>query len=143
MWKICINHDTCSGRLGGHCTEAAFSGLPGVEIAAMSDVNPDTVLKEDSPIGAKRLYHSYTEMIEQEKTPTASTEFLKAVIILSPAVKPDWVSQLPEQKEPCVSGIPGTEPYGSAGIFRFRWKIKPHLRLSLCPIRRKFPGLPY
>ncbi|MBR2426073.1 MAG: Gfo/Idh/MocA family oxidoreductase [Lentisphaeria bacterium] len=67
MWKICINYDTGGGRLGGHCTQAAFTGLPGVEIAAMSDVNPETVLKDDSPIGAKRLYHSYTEMLEQEK----------------------------------------------------------------------------
>ena len=56
MWKICINYDTGGGRLGGHCTQAAFTGLPGVEIAAMSDVNPETVLKDDSPIGAKRLY---------------------------------------------------------------------------------------
>ena len=71
MWKICINRDTGNGRLGGHCTESSFTGLPDVEIAAISDTNPETVpekvLTDEYPMGAKRLYHSYEEMIRQEK----------------------------------------------------------------------------
>ena len=41
MIKVCINKDTGSGRLGGHCTEFAFTGLPDVEFAALSDSNSE------------------------------------------------------------------------------------------------------
>lgn len=65
MKKVCIVHETGSGRLAGHYTEFAFTGLPGVEIAALSDPNPDAAAYFKRT-GAQRLYTSYQEMLEQE-----------------------------------------------------------------------------
>lgn len=66
MKKICIVHETGEGRLGGHCTEFAFTGLPDVEIAALADPNPDAK-NYFARTGAKKLYASYEEMILAEK----------------------------------------------------------------------------
>ena len=66
MKKVCIVHETGSGRLAGHYTEFAFTGLPGVEIAALSDPNPEAAAYFKRT-GAQRLYTSYQEMLEQEK----------------------------------------------------------------------------
>ena len=65
MLKVCISHDT-GGRRGGHHTEYSFTGLPGVEIAALSDVNPEAE-KTFRLTGAQRLYDSFTAMVEAEK----------------------------------------------------------------------------
>ena len=65
MLKVCISHDT-GGRKGGHLTEYAFTGLPGVEIAALADVNPEAE-KTFFLTGAKRRYESYFAMVEAEK----------------------------------------------------------------------------
>ena len=64
MLKVCICHDT-GGRKGGHLTEYAFTGLPGVEVAALSDVNPEAE-KTFRLTGAKRRYESYCSMVETE-----------------------------------------------------------------------------
>ena len=40
MLKVCVYKETGNGRLGGHHTEFAFTGLPGVEVAALADSNP-------------------------------------------------------------------------------------------------------
>jgi len=63
--KVCISQDTGGGRLGGHLTQYAFTGLPGVEIAALADSNPDAG-ERHLLTGAKRLYRSFHEMVEQE-----------------------------------------------------------------------------
>lgn len=65
MLKVCICHDT-GGRKGGHLTQYAFTGLPGVEIAALSDVNPEAE-KTFRLTGAKRRYESFHLMVETEK----------------------------------------------------------------------------
>ena len=65
MLKVCISHDT-GGRRGGHLTEYAFTGLPGVEVSALSDVNPEAE-KTFRLTGAKRLYDSFTAMVEKER----------------------------------------------------------------------------
>ena len=66
MLKVCINRPTGGGRRGGHFTHYAFTGLPGVEIAALSDPNPDA--KENFHLcGAQKLYSSYEEMMETER----------------------------------------------------------------------------
>ena len=65
MLKVCISHDT-GGRRGGHHTEYSFTGLPGVEIAALSDVNPEAE-KTFRLTGAQRRYESFTTMVEKEK----------------------------------------------------------------------------
>ena len=66
MLKVCVYKETGNGRLGGHHTEFAFTGLPGVEVAALADSNPAG--KELAGlIGAKRFYNSYHEMMETEK----------------------------------------------------------------------------
>jgi len=65
MLKVCISHDT-GGRKGGHLTEYAFTGLPGVEVAALADVNPESE-KTFFLTGAKRRYESYFAMVESEK----------------------------------------------------------------------------
>ena len=66
MKKVCISYDTGGGRRGGHFTHYAFTGLPGVEIAALADSNPEAE-KSFRLTGAKRLYTSFLEMMEQEK----------------------------------------------------------------------------
>ena len=65
MLKVCISHDT-GGRKGGHLTEYAFTGLPGVEVAALADANPESE-KTFFLTGAKRRYESYFAMVEAEK----------------------------------------------------------------------------
>ena len=65
MLKVCISHDT-GGRRGGHLTEYAFTGLPEVEVSALSDVNPEAE-KTFRLTGAKRLYDSFTAMVEKER----------------------------------------------------------------------------
>ena len=66
MKKVCISYDTGGGRRGGHFTQYSFTGLPGVEIAALADSNPEAE-KSYRLTGAKRLYTSFYTMMEQEK----------------------------------------------------------------------------
>lgn len=66
MLKVCISFDTGGGRRGGHFTQFSFTGLPGVEIAALADSNP-LAEKTFRLTGAKRLYSSFEAMMEQEK----------------------------------------------------------------------------
>lgn len=66
MKKVCIVCDTGAGRLGGHYTQYAFCGLPGVEICALSDANPQADWDFHKRTGAKRFYSSFQEMIEKE-----------------------------------------------------------------------------
>ncbi|MBR4372604.1 MAG: hypothetical protein IKS92_16260, partial [Victivallales bacterium] len=66
MLKVCINYETGGGRRGGHFTHFSFTGLPGVEIAALADSNP-AAEKTFRLTGAKRLYTSFHSMMEQEK----------------------------------------------------------------------------
>ena len=66
MLKVCINRQTGGDRRGGHYTHYAFTGLPGVDIAALADANPEA--KNNFHLcGAKKLYASYEEMMETEK----------------------------------------------------------------------------
>ena len=65
MLKVCVYKETGNGRLGGHNTEFAFTGLPGVEIAALADSNPDGKINAEL-IGARRFYSSFAEMMEVE-----------------------------------------------------------------------------
>ena len=64
--KVCIVHETGDGRLGGHGTQFAFDGLPGVEIAALADGNPEAN-EAWRRTGARRLYHDWREMLERER----------------------------------------------------------------------------
>jgi predicted dehydrogenase len=66
MKKVCIVYETGNGRLAGHYTQFAFSGLPGVEIAALADGN-EAAEKTFHLCGAKKLYKDYKEMLELEK----------------------------------------------------------------------------
>ena len=66
MLKVCINRQTGNGRLGGHNTHFAFAGLPGVEIAALADANPEAE-NNFRLTGAAKLYRDYVEMMEAEK----------------------------------------------------------------------------
>ncbi|MBR2373063.1 MAG: Gfo/Idh/MocA family oxidoreductase [Lentisphaeria bacterium] len=66
MKKVCIIFETGANRLPGHYTQFAFTGLPGVEIAALADCNPEpgnTYLLA----GAGKLYSSWREMLLKEK----------------------------------------------------------------------------
>ena len=67
MKKVCIIYHTGGGRLGGHFTHLAFTGLPGVTIAALCDANDDGIDERMRLTGAKRRYTDYREMIELEK----------------------------------------------------------------------------
>ena len=66
MLKVCINRQTGGGRRGGHHTHFAFTGVPGVEIAALADADPDAV-NNYHLCGAKKLYAGYEEMMCAEK----------------------------------------------------------------------------
>lgn len=66
MKKVCIVHETGGGRLPGHYTEFAFSGLPGVEVAALADPSPEAGGYAHLT-GAGRIYASWQEMILKEK----------------------------------------------------------------------------
>ena len=66
MLKVCINYETGGGRRGGHFTHYSFTGLPGVEVAALADSNPEAE-KTYQLTGAKRRYGSFTAMMETEK----------------------------------------------------------------------------
>jgi predicted dehydrogenase len=66
MFRVCISQDTGGGRFGGHLTQYAFTGLPGAEVAALADSNPEAE-KRYQLTGAKKLYRSFTEMVEREK----------------------------------------------------------------------------
>ena len=67
MKKVCIVCDSGSGRLGGHCTQYAFCGLPGVKICALSDANKEADWTSHKRTGAERFYSDYKEMITKEK----------------------------------------------------------------------------
>lgn len=67
MKKICICHETGEGRLGGHFTQFAFKGLPGVEIAALCDSNDDGIEERMRLTEASRRYRNYKEMMEKER----------------------------------------------------------------------------
>lgn len=84
MVKVCINYETGGGRRGGHFTQFSFTGLPGVEIAALSDSNP-LAEKSFRLTGAKRLYPSFQEMMEQEKPD---------IVILCSRLPDDHVEQI-------------------------------------------------
>lgn len=66
MRKVCISYETGGGRLGGHYTEYAFCGLPGVEIAALADANADYD-EAFRRSGAQRRYTDWRLMIEEER----------------------------------------------------------------------------
>ena len=63
MLKVCINYETGGGRRGGHFTHYLFTGLPGVEVAALADSNPEAE-NNFRLTGAKRRYESFTAMME-------------------------------------------------------------------------------
>ena len=66
MKKVCIDFETGNGRIEGHKTQFAFTGLPGVEIAALSDSNPEAE-NTYRRTGAARLYRDFTEMMDKER----------------------------------------------------------------------------
>ena len=66
MLKVCISYETGGGRRGGHFTHYSFTGLPGVEVSALADSNPEAE-KTFALCGAKRRYESFTAMMETEK----------------------------------------------------------------------------
>jgi predicted dehydrogenase len=65
-WKIGVVQDTSKPVLGFHGLHNAFRGLPGVEIVAHVDSNPDSIEKRMA-YGAKRHYLNYTDMLDCEK----------------------------------------------------------------------------
>ena len=65
MLKVCISRDTGEGRRGGHFTHYAFTGLPGVKVAALADSNPEAEANFRLT-GAERLYGSFAEMMKKE-----------------------------------------------------------------------------
>ncbi len=66
MKRIAIIYETGNGRLGGHHTHFSFTGLPGVEIAALADSNPEAE-QTFRKTGAKRLYRDPFAMLETER----------------------------------------------------------------------------
>lgn len=67
IWKIGIINDRAVPMLGLHGHQVAFRGLPGVEIAALTDSNTENLNEIISLAGAKRHYLNYQEMLDKEK----------------------------------------------------------------------------
>lgn len=67
MKRVAIINDTSKVGLGGHCTQSAFNGLPGVEVTALADPNPENIRARLDEVGAKRHYSDYRAMLDQEK----------------------------------------------------------------------------
>lgn len=65
-WKIGVVQDTSIPPLGFHGLHYGFHGLPGVELAAHVDSNPEN-LADRMAYGPKRHYRSYLEMMDREK----------------------------------------------------------------------------
>jgi hypothetical protein len=63
--KVGISYEAGGGRLEGHYTHYSFTGLPGVEIAALADSHPEAE-HLFRLTGARRLYASFLTMMEPE-----------------------------------------------------------------------------
>ena len=77
MLKVCINRPTGGKRRGGHLTHFSFTGIPGVEISALSDPNPEAE-NNYHLTGAKKLYTSFEEMITAENPDIVLLQEIKA-----------------------------------------------------------------
>lgn len=65
-WKVGIVKDTSLPMLGGHGLHIACHGLPGVEVAALVDGNPDGIAARMAATGARRHYRGLEEMLDRE-----------------------------------------------------------------------------
>ena len=65
--KIGIIGQRTKPMLGMHGHHVAFNGLPGAEVAAVSDFEAGRIEQVMSITGAKRHYPDYREMLEKEK----------------------------------------------------------------------------
>jgi predicted dehydrogenase len=66
-WKIAVVQDTSSPCLGWHGLHNGFRGLPGVEVVAHVDSNPEGVDERMVDSGAARHHLDYQTMLDQEK----------------------------------------------------------------------------
>ncbi len=66
IWKIGIVKDSSKPMLGLHGLHHAFAGLPGVEVVALVDSNPDDIPGKVRIAGAKKHYLNYTDMLDRE-----------------------------------------------------------------------------
>jgi len=64
--SVGILKDTSLPMLGLHGLHVAFRGLPGVDVVAQVDANPDGIAEKMAVTGAKRHYRSYQEMLDHE-----------------------------------------------------------------------------
>lgn len=64
-WRIGVV--TRSGEKGGHGVELAFAGLPGVEIVAVADADPEARASVQAMTGAQRGYADWRAMLERER----------------------------------------------------------------------------
>lgn len=65
-WKIGIVKDTSAPMLGLHGLHNAFRGLPGVEVVAHVDSNPENIQEKMKFSCAKKHYLNYVEMLDHE-----------------------------------------------------------------------------
>lgn len=66
-WKIGIVKDSTKPMLGLHGLQLAFRGLPGVEVAALVDANPDGIGDRLAAVGARRHYPGIEAMLDRER----------------------------------------------------------------------------
>lgn len=66
-WKVAIVKDTATRKLGGHALQVSFRGLPGVEIVALVDSNPENLEAKLGQTGAARHYPSCAELLAHER----------------------------------------------------------------------------
>ncbi len=64
--KVGIVYDTLKKGLGGHGTHLAFRGLPGVEVAALTDSNTENPEPRMKTVRAERFYPSWRKMLDKE-----------------------------------------------------------------------------
>jgi len=64
-WRVGVV--TRAGEKGGHGVERAFAGLPGVEIVAVADADPDSRARVQASTGARAGYADAEELLRRER----------------------------------------------------------------------------
>lgn len=66
-WKVGVIKDTSKPMLGLHGLHVAFRGLPGVDVVALVDSNPDGSARKLEACGAQRHFADAIEMLDRER----------------------------------------------------------------------------
>lgn len=66
-WRVCVVEYCRNQGKGGHGTEFAFAGLPGVQIVAVADPDQPSRCRLQQETGAAKSYADWQQLLDQEK----------------------------------------------------------------------------